>query len=254
MQLQFTLLDSPKCLRCAAVLIQREKEAPCRFAKRRFCSIECYRAYGTEKNYVSEDSKRCSRCEGVKSVAEFGKGKGRDGLRSRCKQCDVGVTLEWNRRNPDIHRKESREYYHRKKSDADFVEKKRKQAGDSAKRHPEAGRRSAKKWREQHPEKAKAVYQRFYEQNPEKIREYARKRRARKVQAEGSFTIEEWLSLCEKHKNKCLCCGRDDLALTQDHVIPLVKGGTDDISNIQPLCSRCNSRKRTEIIDYRPDR
>jgi 5-methylcytosine-specific restriction endonuclease McrA len=33
--------------------------------------------------------------------------------------------------------------------------------------------------------------------------------------------------------------------------VPLLSGGTDDITNIQPLCAKCNSRKGIAHTDYR---
>ena len=36
-----------------------------------------------------------------------------------------------------------------------------------------------------------------------------------------------------------------------DHVVPLTRGGTDDIGNIQPLCGACNRKKFVDTIDFR---
>lgn len=49
---------------------------------------------------------------------------------------------------------------------------------------------------------------------------------------------------------KCLACpSTEDLAV--DHIVPESQGGTLDIDNLQTLCRSCNSRKRTQMIDYR---
>lgn len=79
-----------------------------------------------------------------------------------------------------------------------------------------------------------------------------RKRRAIQLNAEGSHTEEEWQQLKEKFLFSCLCCKKQEpfIRLTQDHIVPLSRGGNDYISNIQPLCQSCNSRKNTKTIDY----
>lgn len=66
-------------------------------------------------------------------------------------------------------------------------------------------------------------------------------------------TQKEWVELCTHYEFVCLCCGRrePEIKLTADHVIPLSKGGTNFIENIQPLCQSCNSSKHRAIIDYR---
>lgn len=64
------------------------------------------------------------------------------------------------------------------------------------------------------------------------------------------YTVAEWRALCAQHKHRCLSCGKK-ARLAADHVIPLSVGGSDDISNIQPLCKPCNSKKGARTIDYR---
>jgi 5-methylcytosine-specific restriction endonuclease McrA len=78
------------------------------------------------------------------------------------------------------------------------------------------------------------------------------KRNRLKRAAEGKHSFEEWTALKEKYGWMCLCCKRcePEIKLTQDHIIPVSKGGRDDIENIQPLCNSCNTRKLNKIIDF----
>jgi 5-methylcytosine-specific restriction endonuclease McrA len=93
-----------------------------------------------------------------------------------------------------------------------------------------------KKWRGEHPQEMRA---------------HCRKRHALKLGASGTHSAKEWEELKEFFGNKCLCCGITGVALTEDHIVPLTKGGNDGIDNIQPLCGPCNSKKKQRTVDYR---
>lgn len=79
------------------------------------------------------------------------------------------------------------------------------------------------------------------------------KYKTRKRGAEGSHSLSQWEDLKMLCNYMCLCCKKyePDIILTEDHIIPLSKGGTDYIDNIQPLCRSCNSRKSVKDFDYR---
>ncbi len=77
-------------------------------------------------------------------------------------------------------------------------------------------------------------------------------RRARLYKAEGNHTKLEWETLKRGYNYMCLCCKQQEpfVKLSEDHIVPLVMGGSNDISNIQPLCLPCNMRKHTKTIDF----
>ena len=66
----------------------------------------------------------------------------------------------------------------------------------------------------------------------------------------GMHTDIEWLELKRRYGFGCAYCG-SKTQLTKDHVIPVSRGGTDDITNIVPACRSCNSSKGAKVIFYR---
>jgi 5-methylcytosine-specific restriction endonuclease McrA len=46
----------------------------------------------------------------------------------------------------------------------------------------------------------------------------------------------------ERDGHRCIRCGTSE-NLTLDHRIPIAKGGSDEASNLQTMCERCNFSK-----------
>lgn len=87
---------------------------------------------------------------------------------------------------------------------------------------------------------------------------FAQRRRARLKGATGTYTTEEWEDLVAQydHCPRCLRKWEDiplppgrSSVITVDHIIPISKGGSNSIDNIQPLCYSCNSVKGDKIVN-----
>jgi hypothetical protein len=121
----------------------------------------------------------------------------------------------------------------------------------------ESCRAATKAWNKVNVKRCRAKKRAWDKAHPEKLRAMwtvkRHKRRARKFGAGGTFSAQQFIDLCNFCGNCCLCCHRSaqelsslGLMLVPDHVLPLSKGGSNDISNIQPLChglEGCNGKK-----------
>lgn len=50
-------------------------------------------------------------------------------------------------------------------------------------------------------------------------------------------------NILRRDQYKCAYCGRGDLPLTIDHIIPKAQGGVDSWENLVSACTACNNRK-----------
>jgi 5-methylcytosine-specific restriction endonuclease McrA len=91
--------------------------------------------------------------------------------------------------------------------------------------------------------------------DPEVSRRRTARRRARLASADTRLvTNRDWNRLITRHGNACAYCGETG-PLTQDHVVPIARGGRHAIGNLLPACLRCNQSKNSKLlIEWRAQR
>lgn len=192
---------------------------------------------------MEEFKKQCTVCkEWYPATTEYfhKKSSGKFGLAAQCKKCRLVAEGKRYRDNAEQKRQAAKQHYllHR---DAKLA---------YAKTYWLAKGRS----RKQKPRRSYTTA--YYRAHPDRAREKRWREYGRKFGIEGTIRFAEWEALKEQYQHQCLCCLRKEpeITLVPDHVIPLVHGGANDITNIQPLCPVCNTKKRRNSTDYRPQK
>ena len=103
-------------------------------------------------------------------------------------------------------------------------------------------------YRDTHREEIHAYMRSYLQEHPEVDRNAHRRRRARLANAEGEFTVAEFVELCAVYDNRCTYCNME-ARLVPDHMTPLCRGGSNSLENITPACNPCNSRKHAKTYD-----
>ncbi len=104
------------------------------------------------------------------------------------------------------------------------------------------------------PERRRKLWRDWHRKHPLKARTKNRNRYALKMAAPGKHTAEDIVSILKAQKYRCAYCrtklngGRQTHV---DHIVALARGGSNDKSNLQMLCDRCNCSKNSQDpIDY----
>ena len=96
-------------------------------------------------------------------------------------------------------------------------------------------------------------YQTHKEQYAKHLQEYRNKNldryrlywNIRRAKAGEPLTESQWETIKKAYEYRCAYCKRKVKVLTQDHIIPVSKGGLTEIGNIVPACRSCNSSKNS---------
>ena len=66
---------------------------------------------------------------------------------------------------------------------------------------------------------------------------------------------DNWQAILHQYGGRCAACGKtpDQDGFQQDHKIPRLRGGSDELTNWQPLCDACNNMKSTACRECKED-
>ena len=176
-----------------------------------------------------------------------------------CRECNkMRCRARYNERSKLEEEREKRRKYYLANAEA-ICEK----VAIWKKENPDRKAALNKKWASDNKEKDKASKLKYAKKiwltDRLRMREMARvqqsKRRARKRNAGGTYTIADIKQLFQLQRGKCACCRKNLNKYHVDHRMPLAKGGSNNRGNLELLCPSCNhSKSAKHPVDFMQSR
>lgn len=81
------------------------------------------------------------------------------------------------------------------------------------------------------------------------LRVYQSNRRAQWVGTEHTLTLTEWYEILHNANGRCQYCGAEvgEGALTIEHMVPIMQGGSSTKENVTAICKKCNDAKNDKL-------
>lgn len=198
----------------------------------RYCHA-CRKKSADRRDVSLKTGKICSKCTQRLPLSEFHKDTGKiSGIHPRCKECVKISSKSYYSLNQDRLIQKARNYY----AENTAVARQKQQA--RRKDMPGHYLALSRKY-----EKG-----RVKKYNPAVARAAKAKRRALERAAQGSYSSLEWERKLAQYAGRCHWCTKEIAGTPHaDHLIPLSKGGNNDIGNIVPSCSTCNWQKGPKL-------
>lgn len=226
-------------------------------------------------------TKKCGPCGLELSLTEFYADKTKKhGRSSACKACSKKKTAKAKAANPEKHRalvaawqeanrdrcrELSRNWHHKNRDKA--IEKSRQyywdNRNDALQKHKlweaenrDVVRRLARETYERNKGRYQEKNRNHYAANKELYRARDRNRQALELSCDGSHTAQEILDLFDRQYGLCAIphcreplqtSGKDKFHA--DHMVPLSRGGSNGIGNIQLTCPTCNKQKGAKTME-----
>jgi 5-methylcytosine-specific restriction endonuclease McrA len=190
--------------------------------------------------------KICPKCGCELPYSSFYKDKNRkDGYNVWCKTCIGIAKRRWAAQEHIVQRRRLQDIEYYNKNKARIKENKKRYAKKNKEKISEYNKWYYATYKGYHRRRVQLWRQ--SERGKECIKNMNTLRRCIYKYNQG-ISRKEWELVCNYYENKCYYCGRSDVKLTMDHIIPLSKGGVHTPYNIVPSCQSCNSKKKDSIL------